>query len=243
MCLRRSTRRCLEAWHHHATVQAVEARPVSAGRGTWGWRAYHVSLGQEGKEVQCGWGTGRCWNWLDEKTWHKAPGCGRGKWEWLERGTTRGVRRNKVRTCWARTPVRSLRWGLEDWLRQEERGGGTNSTPNLVWNRDAWKRSFLCFQHITWGNPPAEVSLVLVLTSLETAVWLLWARSGSFPTEVCLWQVRIPQLCWWSVWVLVWCQVVGSLLFYLQFQKSAQKVLKNITKTANSSSLEFRLFA
>lgn len=42
------------------------------------------------------------------------PGCGSGRCEWLERETTRGVRRNKLRTCWARKPIRSLSWALEE---------------------------------------------------------------------------------------------------------------------------------
>lgn len=41
-------------------------------------------------------------------------GCGSGRCEWLERETTRGVRRNKLRTCWARKPIRSLSWALEE---------------------------------------------------------------------------------------------------------------------------------
>lgn len=39
-----------------------------------------------------------------------------------------------------------------------------------------------------------------------------------------------------------WCDAKVH-FFYLQFQKSAQKLLKDITKIANSSSLKFRLFA
>lgn len=210
----------------------------SAGRGRWAWRSYHVCVDQERKEVQCRWGTRRDWNWLDEKAWHKEPGCGRGKWEWLERETASGVRRNKMKTCWARIPMRSLRRGLEDGLRQEEREEGTNSTPTLEWNRNPWRKWFLCFY---LGEPISRRVLslpVLVLTLSKTTRWLLWARSVSFPPEVCPWQIWTSQLCWCGHW----CDAKVH-LFYLQFQKSAQKLLKNITKIANSSSLKFRLLA
>lgn len=134
-----------------------------------------------------------------------------------------------MRACWARKLVKSLRQSLEDGVRWEERKGGTNSTPNLECNQDAWQQLFLCFQ---W--PPGEANQqkcpipVLVLALPKIPMSLLRVGSVSYPGRGLSMADEYPS-CWWSVWVLVWCQVMGSPLLLFSVLK-IRKLNKNCWK-------------
>lgn len=131
----------------------------SAGRGTRGWRACAMFASvRRGRKRSADAEPGGTETSLMRRlgTWSLGVGVENGS-DWkgkLQEGSG------------------GARWGLAGQGNQSEvwdevwkmgwdrRRGGTNSTPNPAWNRDAWKQSCLCFQHVTWGNPPAEVSLL-----------------------------------------------------------------------------------
>lgn len=98
-------------------------------------------------------------------------------------------------------------WGLarqgnqsEVWVEHWKRKNKLRTTPGMKSRCLKAVIPLLPAYHLMKHTNRSVLSLaVLVPTLPKTTVWLLWARSASVPTEVCLWQIRIPQLFSWSL--------------------------------------------
>lgn len=98
-------------------------------------------------------------------------------------------------------------WGLagqgnqsEVWVEHWKRKNKLHTTPGMKSRCLKAVIPLLPAYHLMKPFNRSVLSLtMLVLTLPKTTVWLLWARSASVCAEVCLWQIRTPQLCSWSV--------------------------------------------